>query len=259
MDIKQSYLLAAIITVILSVGGLVVIYSLGLPSSSSVGIIVLTIIALIWFQVYQKRINDITAGSKLLGSLAETVISQLQTEKDELVKKNKQLEEHIKRNCSEKFIERTHIKRIYEETIRSNLINCSHEDELLICAWVDQTFMDIFLDKNKLKVKSIHLVVPKGIADKTSTSRQHAFELTLSELSKIEGFSVKQFPLAHGRIIINPTKFVIIGSGDLNGESTTKNWEAGIISTNPITIEAAKEYFNSIWELAQDYRSGKPK
>lgn len=82
-------------------------------------------------------------------------------------------------------------------------------------------------------------------------SRQGIKKDVLNDLIEVTDGNVKEHHRLHSRVLISDEQKVLVSSADLTRDQLRDEFNAGVLTQAPNTVESAIEYFDEIWEDAE--------
>jgi hypothetical protein len=87
----------------------------------------------------------------------------------------------------------------------------------------------------------------------TRSSTEKGVTSALQHLQKV-GAQVRKNDMVHARIVIVGEREVLVSSADPKASSLVDNREAGIYSTNPVVVRAARSFFEEVWAEVEGHQ-----
>jgi hypothetical protein len=141
-----------------------------------------------------------------------------------------------------------HVNEIYEK-----INDCIQETQtsIMICSPYLDMFYEKILDCSIKKSISIKIITRpkadiKGIRERISKN-------VIDLLRTATKGNIRACPLLHARMIIFDEKILIISSADLTRDQLFDEFNIGILTQEPFTVQKAIEFFNNIWNESEEF------
>jgi hypothetical protein len=149
-------------------------------------------------------------------------------------------------------IDETLLKEKVEE-----IIDKAEEGEVLVAGWIDSFGIRLLSSLMKRNVKS-RIITHKPSPPEKGRPPSDIYEIFSKTLAKEYSENVRTLAKLHARLLISD-KEALVSTADLTKDSHEAKYEAGISTTDGLTIKKLKEFFEKLWNASTPLSTRKPK
>ncbi len=128
-------------------------------------------------------------------------------------------------------------KKAIQTRLQETLTNAESAKEVSLTGWIDGSIIPALQD---LLRKGVHVRLL------TRHSTEKGVTNAIQQLRKSRA-KIRRNDMVHARMLIVGDQEVLISSADPKASSLVDNREAGVYSTNPVIIRAARGFFEEVW------------
>jgi hypothetical protein len=136
------------------------------------------------------------------------------------------------------------------------IIDKTEEGEVLIAGWVDSVGVRLLGTLRKRHIK-FRLITHRPSTSEKGQSPSDTFEV-FGKLVEEYSESVRVLPKLHTRLLISDTE-ALVSAADLTKDSLETKYEAGISTTDGVTIMKMKDFFEELWKAGTKLKTTKAK
>jgi len=190
-----------------------------------------------WLAHWGKDVRTITISGLLAKQLDELIPEWGALDYDDLIGTMTKRFREAPFKIENQFLCTLPTKRTLQRKLVDILADTTGIEEVLITGWIDGVLLPELrrLLEGGIRVRII-----------TRFSQEKGVRDAIHRLSESNA-AIRENKMVHARMIIVGDKHVIVSSADLKTDSLSENREAGIYTTDPTIIGAARSLFEEIW------------
>lgn len=150
------------------------------------------------------------------------------------------------------FVYNTIDERSLRTKVKEIIDKAEEGEEVLITGWIGSFAMPLLKSLAKKNVK-FRIITHRPTSPKRGRSSSDEYDVFASVLTKKHSDKVRILGKLHARLLISE-KEALISTADLTKDSHEGKFEAGISTTDGLTILELKKFFEKMWESATKLR-----
>jgi len=153
------------------------------------------------------------------------------------------------------FVYNTLDERVLRNKIEEIFDKAEEGEEILIAGWIGSFAIPFLKSLEKKKVR-FRIVTHRPPPPEKGKSPSDEYVVFTEILTKKIPENVRILTKLHARLVISD-KEALVSTADLTKDSQEGKYEAGITTTDGVTIQRLKQFFEEMWETAKKLRTGK--
>jgi len=150
------------------------------------------------------------------------------------------------------FVYNTIDERSLRTKVKEIIDKSEEGEEVLITGWIGSFAMPLLKSLAKKNVK-FRIITHRPTSPKRGRSSSDEYDVFANTLTKKHSDNVRILGKLHARLLISE-KEALISTADLTKDSHESKFEAGISTTDGLTILELRKFFDKMWESATKLR-----
>lgn len=150
------------------------------------------------------------------------------------------------------FVYNTVDERSLREKVEEIFAKAEEGEEVLISGWIGSFAMPLLKSLTKKNV-NFRIITHRPTSPERGKSTSDQYDIFTNVLAKKYPENVRIFGKLHARLLISE-KEALVSPADLTKDSHEGKFEAGISTTDGLTILELKKFFEKMWESATKLR-----
>jgi len=127
------------------------------------------------------------------------------------------------------------------------------EEEVLITGWIGSFAIPLLKSLTKKNVK-FRIITHRPTPPERGKSKSDQYDIFTTVLTKKYSDNMRILGKLHARLLISD-KEALVSTADLTKDSHEGKFEAGISTTDGLTIKKLKDFFEKMWEAAEPLKT----
>ena len=136
-------------------------------------------------------------------------------------------------------------RRQIKDKVTTQIDNTVENNEIILTGYFDNALVDKLIRALRRGVQ-IRLLVP-------SYREREIDNISATRRVRQEGGSVRQHNTNHARVMVFGNNAALVSSADPKTDGLDQNYEAGIWTTNRTLIQNCRDFFEILWNEAEDW------
>lgn len=151
------------------------------------------------------------------------------------------------------FVYNTIDERSLRAKVKGIIDKAEEGEEVLITGWIGSFAIPLLKSLTKRNVK-FRIITHKPTPPERGKSKSDQYDIFTTVLTKKYSDNMRILGKLHARLLISD-KEALVSTADLTKDSHEGKFEAGISTTDGLTIKKLKDFFEEMWETAEPLKT----